>query len=454
VAAATFRTAAAAPAHLLVFHLCFLVLFLLAAHAPRSYAFTWLAGCLGLGFWLKMVAHTLFSYPYVEPVGAFAGDRETWNAALDAASAAALGVSLVRALRLWTTRATATPEPNQAGAPAWYALHRRSVCVASAAVVVAIAAANLVAAFYQTGVNPRITLPFHLAVLPAWWLSMGAPLWLALLLTWELRGPQPPHPAGRLSAVLLEMLLACPSMLSRGAPLPRLGGYLLVLAERRPPLRRGGAGRWAALAAATGAAFVTVIVLVSLLRIALYPPPVFPELSLPKVAAVIVARDASTLQRVRWMVQETSGLVVDRWVGMEGLLAVVSSPRQGWKVLATAFVEDPRAGTAGLYQQIARTIYPADARFTFLTLAGPAAIFRFSGSDAVVALGMAIVAALLVFTEELARRLTASELVAATAAVTAVHVVVQATIPYLTGIFFLELWMTLAILGALSRPQR
>jgi hypothetical protein len=467
IAVATFRTAAASPAHLLAFHLSFLALFVLAARAPRSYAFTWLAGCLGLGFWLKMAAHTVLGYPYVEPVGAFAGGRAAWNGALDAATAAVLGVSFARVVQLWWTRAAAVdaagPEP-----PPWYARVRRALWLASAFACVAIAVANTFAAFYQVGVNPRIALPFHLTVLPSWWLANGAPLWLALLLTWELKWSPPRHPAGRLSAVLVEMVIASASMLSRGAPIPRLGGYLLVIAERRAPLHaRGvGPGPWVKLAAGAGAAFLAVLVLVSLQRIALYPPYTPPQVRTAEAAAPAVADrrpetapTASTptgitaSMHVNPTVREVSGLFIDRWIGMEGVLAVVSSRGQGWPLMAAAFFEDPRRGTAGLYQHIARTRYSRHERFTFLTLAGPAAILRYSGSNVVVALGMAVLTVLLFLTEELARRLTRSELVTATAAVAAVHVLVQTTIVYLTAVFFLELWVTLGILGALSRRR-
>jgi type III secretory pathway component EscV len=64
---------------------------------------------------------------------------------------------------------------------------------------------------------------------------------------------------------------------------------------------------------------------------------------------------------------------------------------------------------------------------------------------------MALVAAIMMLTEEFARRLTANPFLLAVAGAALANVVVQTTFPYLTAVFLAQLCVAIVFLGALQR---
>ena len=105
-------------------------------------------------------------------------------------------------------------------------------------------------------------------------------------------------------------------------------------------------------------------------------------------------------------------LVVDRWIGLEGVMAVTAYPEKSNKLLLDAFTEKRGIGTTTKFQEIANSHYRwVDANlWQFASLPGAAAFFYFSGSLWVVMLGMSIFALVLQGSEQLIFRLTSNPL--------------------------------------------
>lgn len=105
-------------------------------------------------------------------------------------------------------------------------------------------------------------------------------------------------------------------------------------------------------------------------------------------------------------------LVVDRWIGVEGVMAVSAYPEKSNKLLLDAITEKRGIGTTTKFQEIANSHYRwVDANiWQFASLPGAAAFFYFSGSMWVVMLGMAIFALVLQVSEQLIFRLTSNPL--------------------------------------------
>jgi hypothetical protein len=158
-----------------------------------------------------------------------------------------------------------------------------------------------------------------------------------------------------------------------------------------------------------------------------------------------------TPTRMRFAAIEVGKLFVDRWCGMEGVLAVTSLQDRGMDLLAHALREDPALGELALYQRVARARYPVRDDFTFLTLAGVVAVFAFSGSGLIVWFGMTLIVAVCMVCESVCRRFTSNELVCAVLGVGAAFVVAQATFPRLLAVFLIELWATVLCLAWLHR---
>jgi hypothetical protein len=82
---------------------------------------------------------------------------------------------------------------------------------------------------------------------------------------------------------------------------------------------------------------------------------------------------------------------------------------------------------------------------------GVIGVLSYAGFPLLVFAGMGVVAFVMMATEAVARWATDSEPLAAVVAVGTANVVVQMNFPYLTMVFFLELWVTLAALALLLR---
>ena len=115
--------------------------------------------------------------------------------------------------------------------------------------------------------------------------------------------------------------------------------------------------------------------------------------------------DAGALPRIL-------SLVIDRWIGLEGVMAVSAYPEKSNKLLFEALTEKRGIGTTTKFQEIANSHYRwVDASvWQFASLPGAAAFFYFSGSLWVVMLGMAGFALLLQLSEQFIFRLTSNPL--------------------------------------------
>jgi hypothetical protein len=282
-------------------------------------------------------------------------------------------------------------------------------------------------------------------------------MWLAALLEWERRLNEE-KPFGRwLLIPLAEAVVTTVTMLSRGFYLMKAMPYALALGRvavrRRLRLRPVAV---AALAVSAVAGFGVSLAGASWLRIGIYSNAVLAGLAdgsattsrRPTTDPVPIITRPSP-QEVRDGVDELKSMVVGRWVGLEGVLAVSASPVRSLGLWRMALAEDPGAGNAALFQKISRARYKPRAGFTFLTLPGVVAVMSYSGSHWVILLGMVLATAIVLGTEAAFRRLFQNDFLCAVVGVAMANALAQMNFPYLTVVFFLELWATLAVLWVL-----
>lgn len=441
----------------ILFSASFLAMALLALPRPRSYAYTFLAAFLFLGFWSKFSAHTLFDYPFLEPTGSFDGSGTSWDTVLVASSLAALGLALARLLYLALRLPRRSRREKEV--PSWYATLRKPVWIITLISIVALNAANAAYGFIQIGLAPRLVLPAHLNIAAAWLVNVGFALWIATLVFWEGR-TRPDRLGLSLFAPLLEGLLSTSSMLSRKNFLFHAVPYALVLLERRSWRVKLGSMKRLALIVAFLVAFAVSLVAVSVVRIYAYLPPEPPAVQGPAVEsteAQTPAEESDTEELIvdtqaAWMTRQVLGLAVDRWTGLEGIMAVSSYPGLGRELLLQGILEDPNTGEGSIYQRVAgaEKIYAESERTTFLTLPGSAAILLFSGSPLVVLLGMGTVASLLMLVECAIRRLLGNPFLASVSGLLMAYAVADLNFPYLGAIFLAQLATTLLFIWVLQ----
>ena len=426
----------------LVFDASYLALVLLLFPKPRLYSYTFFAIMLFLGFWLKTMMHLIFGQDFLEPVGAFDGRGESWDRALAAATCGALGAIAARVVHLVVGRMNPNNHDraeNLRPAPSWYRLLRKPVWILSVVLMLGLNLVNYQLAFYQVGVHPKLILPMHLNVFPAWLINVGFSLWFATLIFWEFR-LHPQSLRWLLFIPIAESLASSLSVLSRSFFLFHTAPYVLALVERWKLMGRFLTGNWTrVLAPLWIACFVVSIAAVSLLRVQIYQPET-------GSAAATAATTPTSHGRLK-------SIFLQRWIGLEGVLAISSYPGVGFGLLREAIGEDPKKGTDTLYQHISNSQYigyQAFQGFTFLNPAGVIAILFFSGSLLAVAAGMAMITSLLIGTELISGFITGNDFLRSVIGLSTANVICQLNFPYLGAIFFAQLWVALAFIWSLQ----
>jgi len=118
--------------------------------------------------------------------------------------------------------------------------------------------------------------------------------------------------------------------------------------------------------------------------------------------------DEIVYQLKEGVLKKVMALAVDRWVGIEGVMAVVSYPRKSSDLLIEAVKEKREIGKVTRYQEISKSHYQwTDSKvWQFASLPGAVAFLYFSGSLWVVFLGMILFVVFVQLAEQSVYRVT------------------------------------------------
>lgn len=271
-----------------------------------------------LGFWLKLTFRVAFlDGQFHEPVGSFDGSGAAFDRALLAATCGLLGLlvaSFIREKYIFTYPAKLN-EVAQEGLFKFYQHHRKVVLSGFVVLFVAVAATNFYFGIYQRGAVPRTILPYGLGGIYSWLLLFGLASVSALILNMEFTlHRKTSYPAVIIS--LMESFFSNVSLLSRGMILNTGGLAYGVLRS----LKINGI--------TTSLRFWVVSFLIFLLLFG---------------GSVLVVNhlrlDEARGMRLAASMHDTKALFLDRWVGIEGVMAVSSYPGQGWELWNEAWKE-------------------------------------------------------------------------------------------------------------------
>ncbi len=467
---------------LAAFHFAFLALVMSAWPRPRTDAYFFLAGFLFLGFWAKFTIHLNFPYPFLEPIGAFDASPHQWDQALSAATVAAVGSALFRIVYLLIARRRLPYLRQETAAnivpPAWYLRHPGKVWGSTIALALMLYTANYFFAFFQTGVNPLLVLPFGMNAVLAWSSFCGAALVFALLAGWEMTR-RPEHFAPLVWSVCLVGIVASVSLASRAISILLFAAYATALGMHFPLVGKKLLASWRwRLPLIMIASLMLGLILVSSFRLNRYlvpedkvasaglgqqgkivaqtaplpsisrgSAPVTPvEIPTPSTRPIGTSRSDATPSE---MFKQVMQLSVDRWIGLEGMLAVTGSPERGAVLLAAGLRESPSKGVDSIYQKISSSKYSFQPGFTYLTLPGAPAILFYSGSLILVLVGMFFFAGMLTFIENFGMRMTGNRFVGSVLGIFMANAICQMNFPYLWMIFMVETVIALGVIGAL-----
>jgi hypothetical protein len=335
-----------------------------------SYFDTFAGLFLWLGFWLKFSLRIVFSAgQFRDPVGAFDGSPLAFDHALIVSSwglAGLIAASLIR------QRFFVYPEtPHSCAASRLFVFYQsfRNYIVAAFLVLVALVAfSNAWLGIYQRGMITQTVLPFGLNGVYKWLLQFGLASIAALIVRFEIEMNRNLSLMAIFPA-LLESFFSNVSLLSRGMILNSsalaIGGLRMLQAMkvRLNPVR--------VIVAVVSFVmlFAVSVTSVNLIRARMF------DVRQPETVATAAAAVGAI----------TPPLFIDRWVGIEGVLAVSSSDKLGWAIWREAWQEKFDESAFSLYDRVFVSAHYASSdvntsRNHFVNLPGLIAFLYFPGS--------------------------------------------------------------------------
>ncbi|MBN9370265.1 MULTISPECIES: hypothetical protein [unclassified Hydrogenophaga] len=358
---------------------------------------------LWLGFWLKLSLRVAFTAgQFHESVGAFDGSGAAFDHALTVASWGFGGLLLASFVRQRFFHYPATPlSCTGQGLFELYRTYRKTCIALFVVLVLGVGVSNIVLGIYQRGMVTQTVLPFGLNGIYKWLLQFGLSSMAALIIRFEIELQRNVSMVA-IFPPLMECFTSNVSLLSRGMVLNSaalgLGGLRTVLGMNlRLPLRT------VAVASITFAAlFAASVLSVNYLRASSVLGEIY-ELPTAKSSTPTLAYDAKDFAESAKKM--TGPLFIDRWVGIEGVMAVSSSQRLGWSLWKEAWQEKFQEGQLSLFDR-----YFIDSPYNepaidktkhhFVSLPGVIAFFYYPGSMAFLFAGLfllGLVAALFEF---------------------------------------------------------
>lgn len=355
------------PGHVLVYLLFTIllnVLLVLGFTKDRIFFDTFIGIFFWLGYWLKFSVRVAFmDGTFYEPVGSFNGTGVAYDHALLVTSygvAALLMANFIRRRFLFTYEKTRKPTRHESTL-AFYEKHRKSVLIVFCGLFVFVAITNLIFGIYQRGMVSGMRLPFGLNGVYTWLLLFGMASISAVLLHCEFTMNANPYLVSTIG--FLECFFSSISMFSRAMIIN--GGALLIGIIANVKGRLSNSKQFK---------FIFIILVGVLFVLSIF---------FVNYARRYEFSGGTTFSSVEDSVAVSKILMLDRWVGIEGIMAVSSYPGLGWDLWRKAWHEGSADSGTSMYDtSILDTDYKGIdmSRYRFIKLPGILAFFYYPGS--------------------------------------------------------------------------
>lgn len=322
---------------------------------------------LWVGFWLKFsVQMAFFGGGFNISVGRFDGNADSLDQVLLVINCALVAILFARIIRqrFFFSYPRSMPDISYVGLYTFYQKYRVSLLIFFVLVVLAVCVSNAWFGIYQRGQVERVKLPFGLNGVYAWLLMFGMSSISAVILRFEFELNRERYWIAIFIA-LLETTCSNVSLWSRGMILngsALMYGAAALLRRRESRLPLGLTG-------------FAVVVFGGLFAISV--------LSVNYLRSSTFYSDYSASERGSAVVEQTTTLFLDRWVGVEGVMAVVGSESKGWGVFKEAIFEKFDKSVNSFYDQnFVETGYDnsRDDGLHFISLPGYVAFLFYPGS--------------------------------------------------------------------------
>jgi len=381
-------------------------LFILGFTKERIFFDTFIGIFFWLGFWLKFSVRVAFmGGNFHEPTGHFDGTGGAYDQALLVASCGIIALLIAAFVRrkFLFSYGEVIKQPRLERIFSYYQKSRKVILALFIFVVGIIVVTNEIFGIYQRGTVPRTILPFGLSGVYAWLLLFGLTSVSAVILDCEFRMKKNPYLASFIG--LLECFFSNASMLSRGMILN--GGSLMIGAIDNAKKRfiDLGFGYQLIVLVVFGILFVSSVFVVNYIRGYTIISSVVDaavqrskelkseaikseavkskKLDSPELNVKPLDHSQLNSMALKLSVKTSKPLMLDRWVGMEGTMAVSSYPGLGWDLWIRAWQERySHTGTSMYDLTFIKSPYlQVDmSKHHFIGLPGILAFFYYPGS--------------------------------------------------------------------------
>lgn len=333
---------------------------------------TFLGVFFWLGFWLKLTIRIAFSGGlFNQAVGYFDGSGIAFDRALLVTSCGMSGFLLISYLRgkFFFNYPGKIDGVSQKGLFEFYKRYRKLIWVLFVTLFVFVGVTNAYLGIYQRGSITRTMLPFGLNGVYKWLLLFGLASISALILRFEFEINKKTSFVVILLS-LLESFVSNVSLLSRGMILNSSALLYGVTAGLSKYSIKTNLRFFMIAFLLFSTLFISSVFVVNYLRSSIY-----------------LDNDAD-LSETHAM---TTPLFIDRWVGMEGVMAVSSYPKLGWDLWKSAWKETYNENETSFYDNnfIESSYINTDkSKHHFISLPGVIAFFFYPGSFIFLFLGM------------------------------------------------------------------
>lgn len=336
-----------------------------------------------LGFWLKLTLRVAFSDGlFNEAIGNFDGSGVAFDRALLVATCGLCGLLLVSLIRrqFFFNYPKEIKSVGHINLFEVYKSYRKTVLSLFVFLFIFIAISNAMLGIYQKGSITQTTLPFGFNGVYKWLLLFGLTSFSALILRFEFEiNKKTTYLVMFLS--LFESFITNVSLLSRGMILNTgalLYGLLisLKLNSIKSKLRF-----FITTFIIFSTLFISSVLLVNYLRTTVY---------IDQLSALDSTEDLLNKSRLQATHNMTTPLFIDRWVGMEGVMAVSSYTSLGWSLWSSALKETYNENEFSFYDQLIQSNYVEVDKYKhhFISLPGVIAFFFYPGSFLFLFVGM------------------------------------------------------------------
>lgn len=360
----------------------------------KNVGFALLAILLWVGYWLKLSIHLLNDIPWVEPIGRFDFSAGEWDAVAIVSAVGALAVAVVGLLWSFLLDRDRRGEPKTT--VIWRPGLRTPVYLFVSVVTIAVVLLNEIYGLSHNGLRPAVDLIWPLQGLFSWMFVIGIALMVLVVFNLDADSG-----CSMVLATLVFtgiVVLLGVSQYSRGiAALQILPLFVSLLLWYK---YIGGLNK------------VRLIVIFCVMLFGVIASIVggqgrrvqtLPEYSPSKIDAAAVVNGAVN-ETVRGLPRLLSRLVIDRWVGLEGVMAVVAYPDKGVGLFDKLLAERRAKDKVDTYTAVISQsgFYDTD-KYQFATIPGVFAFLYYANSLVVVFFGSMVLGSIVIASERLVR---------------------------------------------------